>query len=448
MSTKFWYTSEWSSFVLSTAKATDPSITYVVLGKLSPTEQSASPSIRVRSRDRHSPGSGNYFCSHVTAVNECCGYKVGSTLYACSIATDWVLVSGNTRNQRRIKYDQSTLRAETYYVYPSGGSWFTSYTLRVLSNPTFRSNRWYWHNTQWQSVSYGWFVPLETMMNRAMSSTPSTWENNFYDIANVDTSNVIGSPTFEQRYLADSIDGGLFPNLDCYLNDAYLNAFKSLPSIETNNIQNLAMIVGILGAIVKTALNPSEGIVDSVGTIGDAWLGFRYGFNTTKSDIQELCGYVDRMRNLQSFDEVRSHGYTSWDTDSGHYNLHCSITVHPQDVLNIYSTIERFGLALDGYNLWDLIPYSFIVDWFLHLGDLLQDARSRQYAMRLHPSACWYSITHTFTNIHGCNQCDYYRWEGSADLSSAMLPASMLNEGGARGSTWLMRGADALAIFT
>lgn len=38
----------------------------------------------------------------------------------------------------------------------------------------------------------------------------------------------------------------------------------------------------------------------------------------------------------------------------------------------IWNALEKFGLDPSAGQVWDLIPYSFVVDWFLPLGDSLK----------------------------------------------------------------------------
>jgi hypothetical protein len=216
-----------------------------------------------------------------------------------------------------------------------------------------------------------------------------------------------------------------------------------MPAITTDNIANLQQLFQLLKGIVQAVRGRSL----ALGSAKDIWLGYRYSYETTKADINELALYCDRMRNLSGRDSITGHGYFEEYIGGDRFQFRCSIQAHMDDVIGIKSFVESVGLALDGYNSWDLIPYSFIVDWFLHIGDMLETARDRNYAMRLSPSVTWYSITHDYDLQDGTHICDYYRWHGANDMVDAMLPASILNHKSSSGETWVKRATDALCLI-
>lgn len=399
--------------------------------------------IRIRSRERHSPGSGNYFCSHITKKGELVGYLRGNAFYATRINSERSSLSED--NFHYTRFTQTTVQNEWYYSYWRSGMIRSRYVLSILSRPVISGYTISWTETAWDAEVVGtrnW----DSAKAAAMSSDPAVRGVVWRRYAELSASEHITGPTFEDQYVRDKIDYGTFPGLDSYLNDAYISAFESLPAIKTNNIMNLKAIWDFLNAIVSP-LRGAGKLIDGVGTIGDSWLGYRYVYSTTKADILELSEYVERMRALRHSPSARSYGFKKYETNGEIYEFRCSITVQMEDYLGIYNTVERLGLALDAYNLWDMIPYSFMVDWFLHIGNLIESGRNRRYAMRLKPTAVWFSMTHTFTNQNGDNQVDYYRWRPER-VVLAELPASMLSTGGAaKGTTWMKRAADAVSIF-
>lgn len=437
------YTSDLSfSFALvPTIRETYPGVSQAKLA-IDP-DWNGDASIRIRSRGRHSPGSGNYWCSHIKPANNLSGYIVGSTMYVTSITG---LQSGSSTNWTKVSFAHRGVETHQYYYYRAGSSYWTRYT--VVNYYFLRispEGRTYW-NVVTRSATQQWHQSPEHMYALALTAEPSSYQTYWAEVHSVSEELRTQGATFEDRHVKDVVDEGIEPNLGCYLNDAYLSAFESLPAITTNNIQNAQAIVDLLKGIVKAAM-PGGKLVDGLGSISDAWLGFRYVFNTTKADIQELSSYVERMRAFKQYDmrTVRSYGTTSFESHGITYVVKCSITVRTEDISGIYNAVERFGVALDAYNIWDMIPYSFMVDWFLHIGDLLEKARTRRYAMRLTPVDCWFSISYTFENNAGCIQNDYYRWRSNVDLSQ--YPATLLRSEPKSGKTWIKRGIDAICIL-
>lgn len=393
--------------------------------------------IRVRSRGRHNPGSGDYFCSHVDPPGKINGYLVGNVFYATNLPTCTYM---NGSCEYTASYSYSAWTREDWM-------------------PSWRWSNYYYRHAVFDHCDNGsvtWRVTTfhgavqdgdkEHAKAEAFIHDPDVGYEVWYRLARFDDDQHIPQPTFEDRYVREAIRSRVYPGIDTFMNDAYLQAFKSLPVVKTNNIQNLFAVYDILKGFVTPFLN-GDRLVQGVGSLGDAWLGTRYGLFTTKADIQEIVSVVDRCRNLRNGQTFRSYGISTYQTLEDTFYFKCSLTTQLTDVLGCYSELERLGLALDGYNAWDLIPYSFMVDWFLHIGDLLERGRDWSHALKLAPlSDTWFSMTHYFTNAHGCAQCDYYRWPGSA--FSVTLPSSMLSHQQAKGSTWVKRGVDALSIFS
>jgi hypothetical protein len=260
------------------------------------------------------------------------------------------------------------------------------------------------------------------------------------------------SPIFSHgstpSYLADYVDTWAIPNIGVYLNEVYCRAYQSMPAITTNNIQNIQGILHVLRTVLS-GIGGGQGLVfTGVGSLRDAWLGYRYSYSTTKADIEELSQYIERMHDLSDADSIIGHGLYRVESGEASWVFRCALKVSLTDMTGILSEIERLGLALDGYNAWDLIPYSFVLDWFLHIGDMLEKARSRSYAMRLSPSAVWYSVTHDYDDSEGAQICEFYRFEGWNHMVDATLPASILDHRTAAGQTWVKRAADAFCLFS
>lgn len=133
----------------------------------------------------------------------------------------------------------------------------------------------------------------------------------------------------------------------------------------------------------------------SANLVGDAWLAYRYSYCTTKSDIEEYQNYVQRVIDLCDLNappKIRCHG-TFVDIDGWKY--HCSMMVKTGDALptDLRDTLSSFGLELTAVNAWDMIPYSFIVDWFIPVSDSLDRLESQWKSQHLPIAECWMSVT-------------------------------------------------------
>lgn len=45
--------------------------------------------------------------------------------------------------------------------------------------------------------------------------------------------------------------------------------------------------------------------------------------------------------------------------------------------------LDDWDLAIDASNTWDMLPYTFVVDWFISIGDYLETCENREYLHNL-----------------------------------------------------------------
>lgn len=53
-------------------------------------------------------------------------------------------------------------------------------------------------------------------------------------------------------------------------------------------------------------------------------------------------------------------------------------------LLNVYSFLDAVGLQLNPAIIWEAMPYSFVLDWFLNVGDFLSQLRKKWIAVSLY----------------------------------------------------------------
>jgi hypothetical protein len=103
-----------------------------------------------------------------------------------------------------------------------------------------------------------------------------------------------------------------------------------------------------------------------------AWLQYRYVYNTTKADYEqfvrakvgEFLGSLDQHRVLRG----------SIGLSDGVLKVKMRLTDNTKpNFEKMLIGLNQYGLFPGLYNLWDMIPFSFIADWFANLGDELQD---------------------------------------------------------------------------
>lgn len=215
--------------------------------------------------------------------------------------------------------------------------------------------------------------------------------------------------------------------------EAYLDQSRNLPVAETNSIANVLEYAGVVKSIltrdfsgISTLLNPKN-----------AWLAYRYSYTTTKLDINEYVELTRRLANIAKMDVVTSHGYAA----SGSCVCKCTTHYDPRMLLpkTTRNFLEQYGLKLSLINVWDMIPYSFVVDWFFHIGTFLQDLEDRGNMLDMVPIDVWYSFSDFESNGHGY----YFRVKDRPHYNAPFIGPSPAST-----RTTLMRVADAVSLFT
>jgi hypothetical protein len=155
--------------------------------------------------------------------------------------------------------------------------------------------------------------------------------------------------------------------------------------------------------------------------IASAHLWLKYSLGTTVRDVEQFAENFDEVSSaltLLSMREIVRYGM-SYETTSIFGEpisvyVTSKVSVTPRYINQLQAFNRKagtFGLAVSTENFWDIIPYSFVVDWFFSIGTLLEKV---DYA------------THT----NGSNYDLNYRTTGAKvciPLTSDIMPGHSLN---------------------
>lgn len=234
---------------------------------------------------------------------------------------------------------------------------------------------------------------------------------------------------------------------------AYIKAFEDLPNAASmNNLENFLQCIGTLKDILCSGglAGFTKAQLRRIKTGSDferfqkLWLAFRYSYNTSRADIKEAQKVLQRIKALADAENIKAYGY--YRTDNG-TEYRAVITYCVEELKALQSIWERFGLDARPGHLWDIVPFSFVVDWFLDVGGKLEAEYWRQIALKGQPTECWCSITRQgITNQYGCVQTDYIRLPG-APPSEAVGALDNYQFSTPSGQLLIKRGLDALALF-
>lgn len=176
---------------------------------------------------------------------------------------------------------------------------------------------------------------------------------------------------------------------------AYSDALEDFPIVSKNSLQNIASILQPLSHFVwdyDTTVDAIDELIKSTSSFRvldtqkfsldlpdipeyskSAWLGGRYVWSTSVSDAQQGYNYLLnellRMIGTRS-DEVKCHGKCEIDD----ITFQCTFQMRERALDGIAKFLRdgyQLGLEPNAYVLWDFIPFSFVFDWFVPIGDTL-----------------------------------------------------------------------------
>jgi hypothetical protein len=198
--------------------------------------------------------------------------------------------------------------------------------------------------------------------------------------------------------------------LEEHCQKALLGAIDELPKFNDNSISNLLELCGFIGNLV---INHRVEIPDSLSSL---WLAYRYQATTSALDAEEAISFVHRHMDLGTLDQVLKQTSTQRFTYRGvDVTVRCTLRISPKSVSKVqevWRALYTYGLQPDFYVIWDMIPYSFIVDWFLPVGDLahvLDVERMYFSGVYYDIKPIIYSVKYTNTLVSPPVSC-YTRW--------------------------------------
>lgn len=150
------------------------------------------------------------------------------------------------------------------------------------------------------------------------------------------------------------------------------NLYRGLPILGVNNIQNILDLIslrklslqGMKGRLSNLPQSLRGAKLGKLKSLSNLFLFKKYGLDTALSDITEMIGYIKTLQYAKSTDHFKLHstgpigGFTS-----GQYNITIDIG-HFEP-----SWLQKLGLTPNLSNCWDALPFSFVIDWFIDLGE-------------------------------------------------------------------------------
>jgi hypothetical protein len=227
---------------------------------------------------------------------------------------------------------------------------------------------------------------------------------------------------------------------------AFLDACQSAPSLNDNSISNILEITGFIYKLVV------KHQIDIPNSLQDAWLAYRYSYGTTKMDAEEAISFMSRHLPDNIWDiGYKAYGCHVFTYKGATVTARCTMRMKRKEVSkirDIWIALEKYGLAPDFYVIWDMIPYSFIVDWFVPVGDVLDviDASTQYTEENYDFGQIVYSLSYSFNADDGLPHHVYSRWV--EETPPALSGYYWLEKDKTSNKTIVKRVLDTLSLFT
>lgn len=189
--------------------------------------------------------------------------------------------------------------------------------------------------------------------------------------------------------------------IDFYTNLANTNALlplmlkerqQTIDMVSEKVMKLVAMKRNFLKEIRKSWRHNDHKIVQ------DRWLEYRYGWLPTLMDIDTLInkplGLPGTICSGKAFGRYDVNGYNEggWEfSQNGSISTRVQALVLPRNPF--MKTASQYGIANPALVAWELVPYSFVVDWMFNVGGYLEHLGALDGLELVNPTTSW---RHTF----------------------------------------------------
>lgn len=164
-----------------------------------------------------------------------------------------------------------------------------------------------------------------------------------------------------------------FPIKEKNYGDMAASAVKQRRVIDTNLFEFLRDLRHAKSMIPKLK-NLSK-----LATHANNLLAVDYGIMPTIRDLKQIVGAFEALKPfLDKFGNIvyNSSNKVEVTTSSGRYYLEQYIKVpvanEDSQLLQLMDQLDKYGFGLTFENVWDLVKYSFVIDWFVDVGGFLE----------------------------------------------------------------------------
>lgn len=145
------------------------------------------------------------------------------------------------------------------------------------------------------------------------------------------------------------------------------DAYQNLGMWDGNGlayVEDLKNLRSLIKSSEQTILNLKRNPVKAFASL---YLSIHYGYKLFIMDTKELLEALLRLQDFMGVQMVTARG----DYGPAHAVYQVNYLPLTNVLTDLGKLIQYFDLDITSENVWDMIPYSFVVDWFFGIGEVL-----------------------------------------------------------------------------
>lgn len=139
----------------------------------------------------------------------------------------------------------------------------------------------------------------------------------------------------------------------------------------------------------------------------DVYLSTHFGLLPTVDDLHGLYNSLVKLKKNVDRNgyQTTSAGYIASEVVGPYTHTleqHCKLAIDSEDsrVQALVTGLENYGIMPNASTLWELIPFSFAVDWIANIGGYLEDIDNNRRLARFNVRYCTVSVKKTWSRIY------------------------------------------------
>lgn len=179
----------------------------------------------------------------------------------------------------------------------------------------------------------------------------------------------------------------LFSKFEYELEHYGVLAERASKQVNANQVNMIAFVLDLKN---PRAMIPKLKRLSKLKDIADGYLSVNYGLLPTIDDLKSIFEAFQRSRPYLDKNGFKTYNAVYTTSASNKLadldvtqRIKLAIANTDEGISSLASSIDNIGFLPTFENLWDLIPYSFVIDWFVNIGDILEKVDSGLRLARL-----------------------------------------------------------------